>query len=491
MKRFSRRLGGVSMLVLAAGVCVPVIPAAPALARQMVFAGPGGGPMGRAQEPPVSSGELNRYADLLNLTDAQREAARSLLEGMQAEFQTAAEKMREEMQALRDEAQEDGDFTAFREKMPEIMSRMSDSRTRLEKGFFDDLKSTLTDDQTAKWPALERMRRRDQGLPRGRLAGESMDLARIVSDLKLPADAKQSVAPLLEQYESDLDRELIERNKASEKFPIFGPGGPAGAERRIRADDEEFRRTMQEIREASKRIRDVNQRYARQILGALPPEFASSFENRVKRESFPQVFKESYAQRALRAAGEFRDLTPEQKKTLADLAEQHEREAQAINARWSAAILESEANDTSAMLSLPGGAVIAMRDGEQAEGRKDPVAEQREARKKLDDRTVESLKSALNEDQKSRLPEKRKGRDGGDQMSDAGAEGGAVFVQAIATDDGHGRQTMVHAVSVDAGDHPPADGGASGDVVIVNTGGAAPSQAPPADGKPVEETKKP
>lgn len=490
MKRIINRLGVAAAfgLVLAAGLALTV---STATAQPMIISGgPGGGGFGRGAEPPVSTGELDRYGNLLGLTDEQREAAKSLLEAMQAEHQEMSAKNREEMQALRDEFQESQDPAIFRDKMPEIMGRMRAGREKLEKGFFDDMKTMLTDEQSAKWGSLERMRRRDQQLPRGRLAGEALDLVRVVDDLKLPKESEPSLKPLMEQYEADLDRALGERTKIQEeKMPsVFGAGGMMRLEQG--AQDGELQKVMAEMREASKKIRDVNQRYARQIAAALPTEAQPKFDKAVQKASFPSVYRETYAQKALRAASKYNDLTPEQKKAVDTLMEEYERESESINSKWASTIREMDEKGGGAEFMLPGmggAATFRMRTGEDDGGeQKDPQADHRAARKKLDDRMVDSLKSTLNDDQKSRLPEKRQRPDGG-ELSEGVVEGVGVFATVSTTtgpDGVHSQTTEVHAVT-DGSTIPPGEEGTE-DVIIVTT---APGGAPAEEKKPVEPPK--
>lgn len=456
----------IPLMCVVAGAAIGIWPGSEVRAQAMIMGGGPGGPGGRMMDPPVSSRELERYAKALGLDAEQHETAKTLLEAMQAEHATIAAKQRDEMAAIREEFEETRDPAIFRDKMPEIMRKSREVRGTMEKSFFDDLRAIINDQQAAAWPVMERMRRRDQGLPRGRMSGESIDLLRVVDDLKLAPEARAGLAGMLDQYEIDLDRALGERTKVTETMqPMFGASG-AGM-----GNEEEIRAKMAEIREASKQIRDVNARYARQLNSALPAEVLPAFEKAIQRESFPQVYRESYAKRAMQAAADFSDLTPDQRSSVRSLLDEYEREAAAINSKWAAAIRDTDEKG-GAMFAMPGGgAFVTMREGEG--GAEDPTEPHRAARRKLDERMEQSLKSALNDEQRSRLPERRRQREGDDMA--AGDDTIEMIAAEHRTVGPHGEQSItVQATHVGDGEGGAGGEGGNMEIVVVQPGGGEP-----------------
>src|SRR5262249_28104541 len=145
-----------------------------------------------------------------------------------------------------------------------IGTQMNDFRVvrqKMEDQFFSDFKAILTPEQTKQWPALERDRRRDKTMGRGLMSGERMDVIKLVEQSKFSDDVKAQLKPVLEQSSTDLDRDLVARNKVYEesmtKMTQMG-GNPAD-------NAGEYQKMLERGRDASVKVRDINRRYARQI----------------------------------------------------------------------------------------------------------------------------------------------------------------------------------------------------------------------------------
>lgn len=423
-------------LVLSLAALAVVVPAQ-AQEVQVIQGGPGGrfGPFGQNAEPPVDSHQLRRFADLLRLDADQREAAAALLEGMQTEWDAIARKTRDEVDAIREEFQGDRDPAVFAERMPEIMRRQREARARLEQSFMADFKALLTDAQQADWPLVERAHRRESTITQGRFSGESVDLVRLVESLNLPEPASAAVRPILSQYEADLDRALIERNDLVDRaMQRVAAAGPGAIERAMQ--DEEFKALREKARKARLNVRDINNRYARQIASTLPPDQAAKFDQEFIRRSFPQVFRDRFAADSLAAAAALSDLTPEQRKAIEAMREAYSLELDRANRAWIDAVRKFEETDEGYSAALAGGFNFRMRFGEGRDDDGDnPVARARRDRRELDRKTLENLRGVLNDDQRSRLPQRRERRRGGPAGAEAAAgPGDAVFVAAD-TDD--------------------------------------------------------
>src|SRR5262249_37756179 len=130
--------------------------------------------------------------------------------------QAAAKEMHDSMQSIRESAP-DGDFGAMQEKIGPLMRKSGERRAALEKTFLDDFKSLLTAEQSANWPRVERLPRREPWLRFGFVSGSSVDLTSLVDGLKLPDDARAKVRDTVEEYEQALDRVLVERENAAKE----------------------------------------------------------------------------------------------------------------------------------------------------------------------------------------------------------------------------------------------------------------------------------
>lgn len=370
--------------------------------RGGMFGGMFGGGQMQVFEPSVSSRDLDSFAKLFGLDATQKEAVSTLFDGYQQQFLAAAKKAREEIEALRDEARESGDRSLFQE-IGEKSTAFQKSRQDMETSFLNDFKVVLSDDQATKWPKFERTRRRDTTIGRGLMSGERVNLFAIVDDLKLDAAQRATVDPLLEQYEVDLDRELIERNKMYEEMQ--------GKMRELFTNPEGADEIIKKGRDISVKVRDVNRRYARQLETQLPEDKKSAFDTAFRRESFPQVYRESYYNRVVDAAGNLEGLEESQKSTLASIRDSYYRDLQTVQRDMEKAQEEQEMNFS--MSAMMGG---RRGGGNEGGGRRGMFGESeamttlREKRRELERGTEEKIKAMLNAQQLEKLP--TRGEDG-------------------------------------------------------------------------------
>jgi len=435
----ARRAGfGAASLVLAFVVVHPAL-VTPAGAQQVEvgsFAGPADGPFGSM----ISSKSVARYGQLLGLTEDQEAAVKELHSGYTAEFRDTSVKMREAMSAMQEKARGDGGFHVFPEDMPKLMAEFGAKRQQLEEGFLGDIKFLLGPEQQDRWPAIERLRRRETALRRGVVSGEGVDLIGVVEALKLGAPVMETLAPTLGQYELDLDRVLQDRIKVEREMR----GGVPGT---VMFIPETMQERMKALREAGAQIRDVNERYARLIASLLPEQDRPAFADKVERLSFPQVYRTSYTARQVSAASKFHDLLPEQKRSIDQIRSSYEREAVELNRRWARAVRKAEESGSGGGVFMhagpDGGDVVTVsRFG----GESDDVREARQARQELDGRVAERLAALLNEDQKGRLPKEQDSRR---QISRLHGADGDMAVEFVVIEDEEG------AADEEEGDGPP------------------------------------
>lgn len=430
--------------------------------------GPGGGPGG--QEPPVNSKQISRYADLLGMDADQKEAATALLEGMQSEWDAGARKFRDEMASIREEFQDSKDPSIWAERMPQIMRKQRESRETMEKSFMSDFKSLLSEEQQGRWGMVERTYRRDSTIPRGRLSGEAVDLVKLAEELPLSASTMSAVKATLDQYEADIDRALVERNEIVEQAQSRVGDGPAAIERAMQ--DEEFLKMREKAREARVKVRDTNQRYARQLVAALTGDEAAKFNEEFTRRSFPDVFRSSLTGDSLAAAANFEDLTPEQKQQISDMRDAYARDLERANKALMEATEKFESTSEGYASALGGGMRIRMFGDGQEQEKANPVDEAREAKREIEKKALENLKGLLNDGQRERLPKRRErggpramAIPGGGRVIEGGAgeqvmgdEGGVVHVmrQVEIGPDGKPKEaTAVFVQKLEPGEEPP------------------------------------
>jgi hypothetical protein len=374
------------------------------------FGGMGG--FGRDMtEPAFTSRQLTKYGEMLNLTADQKAAIDTLFEGYSEETRAAAEKMRTKMDDVRSEFRDTQDPSVFT-KMQDSMKTFRDARKKMDDGFTNDVKALLTPKQLEVWPTVEQTQRRETGLRRGFISGERVDLVSLVDDLKPSADVKASLKPILDQYAADLDRELVSRNAFQEKnMDKIGELMRSG-------DTDAAQKLIQEGREQSVKVRDVNRSFAKQIAAALPDDQRAQFNDAFKKASFPDVYRPTQATTALKAAAAFADLTPDQKDSIARLTDTHDHSLATVNEKLATAQEDSEMKFNIADMRN------RFQRGGQGGNQDDPQANLRRDKRDLDRTTMDSLKKILTDDQIAKLPKPDQGNGrGGNGGGGQGANG--------------------------------------------------------------------
>ncbi|MFZ2874099.1 MAG: hypothetical protein WAZ94_06415 [Phycisphaerales bacterium] len=395
-----------------ASMVLAVIAGAPeAASAQQTMSVRATSPMGGRGGGQVTKRSMERYADLLGLDQTQRETAMAIHEGYSATCEQARKSQRDAMDELRRSAEDTGDHGVFMEKMPAIQKKSRETTRAAEKSLFSDLKSLLTSEQEAGWTRVERMRRRETGL-RGGLSGESLDIADVVHTMKLPAEPAQLVAPMVEDYELAMDSHLRAKEAAQSEAPAFEPGKPM--------DVEVMQKQMESSRQMGAKIVQLNATTAEKIKAALPEDLQQTFADEVRRRSFPSVYRESRVAKDLDAALAMSDLDESQRERLKEIKAAYSRELGPVNNRWADAIRESEQSGQEGGMALGGGGFISMRMGEEPEG----LREARKARREMDEKARERLKSVLKPEQQEKLSKAAPGGDG--EMGDG--EPRTVFV---------------------------------------------------------------
>jgi len=406
------------MLALAIGCVALLMTVAPASAQMFT-----GGPSG----PPISSKEFDRFVGVLRLDESQAEIAQSLFESMLSEYEDIRRDLQKHSDMLREEFEETRDPAIYEDMIP-VQERARKKTKELEARFMEDLRLVITDDQAENWDRLERMRRRDKTLsnPMG-VSGAGVDLIQIVDDMDLAESSMHEMSPVLERYELDLDRALVDRSRLNEeqekKFRESHQPGEGGT---MAFDIEEFQASAAAMREIELKLREVNQRFAAQLGGMMDETTRGEFDRMVREASFPKVYRRSYTGRAFDRAMGFDDLTDDQRSQIEAFRDQYDRELASVNDRWAAAEAEAEEDGSSQQMLLGGGnMVIQVGDGSQNEA----VKEARLARKALDDKYYDRVKQLMTPDQADRLPRKRRGPGGNGFFAPDDLDGDfAVFV---------------------------------------------------------------
>lgn len=385
-----RARGGVSgrvgrwVLALVASLVVAVAPA------KAQF---GMGMSGEAMDVSVSRRALDAMGKILGLDKDQKEAALALFEGYKNDYKAAQDKMQAGMKAIQEKVADTQDFTLFQKEMPKLGREFGEKSRALEKSFMSDVKASLNDAQLAKWTKVEQYRRREQFMRIGAVSGAAVDLIRVSDRAKAAPKDHTEFDALLERYESEMDKHLIEMErvqKESEEKMMSGEGGMFDMGR------------IQEIFKSwyavGKDMRETNKEYTRKLGLLMDDPARERFEQEVNQRAFPRVYKQAHVLKMMEAAEKLPDLDKAKKEEIQGMRAAYVRDVASANEKWSKAIEERDDK---------GGGTFAVMMASMQGGNQDlnkDVNSARQVRKELDSKAKDKLEAMLTEDQKAKLP---------------------------------------------------------------------------------------
>ncbi|MFK7959089.1 MAG: hypothetical protein AB8G96_01065 [Phycisphaerales bacterium] len=207
------------LVVVLALVVAALIPAPMAMAQL-------GGP---AAPGPISSRELNGYAEMLGLTPQQRAALDPLHDAYKRQYDTFRRTDVVEFEALERETNLNGGLDVSREEVATLFDasdRLLRQVARFDQQFFDQAQSVLTPAQAARLPRVRLARERtrlDTGNPFGGMPGmQIVDLAvvsgRTIRNLT-PAEQAE-LDGIMIPYEQRLTRHRSKTRKATQTMML-------------------------------------------------------------------------------------------------------------------------------------------------------------------------------------------------------------------------------------------------------------------------------
>lgn len=355
-----------------------------------------GGEMGDLLKPATNSRLLRQYSEMLGLSPDQKRAADELLLAYQTEFRDSVHRLEEIGQSIQEEIQDTGDWELYQTVLPGLMVKFVKKAETLNSTFMNDLKTLLDNSQLERFPAVERVHRRESSIKAGLEGMQRVDLADLVKGLRLEGGAASGADAVLEQYAMEMDREIVAHDKMLRSF-LDKMSQMIEDGKQPEEDPEFYQKWMKDMAESGQKMEAVNTRFASQVRAALPEAAQPAFDTQIKLAKYPAIYKKSYAERTFEAAAKLSDLDAGQKEALGTLRDTYRRESAAANDKWAAVLddLKSKQGDG----GMFGGGMWMIR---QDEG----YTQARDVRKAVDDKSVESLMALLTEAQRAKLPKK-------------------------------------------------------------------------------------
>ena len=249
--------------------------------------------------PPPSKPATSRCTPRHSDPD-QFDLANELYANYAAELRNMATRMMEKRADMQAASQASQDWQNVQEAFSKASLEQDEHERELTSQLFADLRLIITPEQETAWADIERTRRRRETLARFSIyPRERIDLIAVVQGLDMPESFRASLADALHTYEQELDIALTARNtkgaaaarqakevadlqmKAWTPARDQDPQAVMDAQERVQQMSQELIPVALDLRDASARVRDVNDRHIRELANRFPQKIRDTFEAQV------------------------------------------------------------------------------------------------------------------------------------------------------------------------------------------------------------------
>ncbi|GIW74384.1 MAG: hypothetical protein KatS3mg103_0906 [Phycisphaerales bacterium] len=169
-------------------------------------------------------------------------------------------------------------------------------------------------EQEAAFERVRRMHRREQMKMFGQMgsAGGAVDLFDVARNAGVLENDR--VEAMLRSYEAEIDPIY---KRTIEKMWAFGRQQLEQMQIGFEWNEETIQKmqeSMAEFQDMAKQAREINLRYARQVMQLLPEAEQASWDRKVKERIWPTVYRPSKAERQIEAAMKLEDLSAQQRR---------------------------------------------------------------------------------------------------------------------------------------------------------------------------------
>lgn len=356
-------------------------------------------------KPSITARELGMIARVLQLTPAEQESLDALRDGYEAALRVRREYISEAIGERVELAQATGDLSVAQVETDES-KKYEEEAGKLHKAFLEDLKSLLTREQADRWPLVERELRRFRSIGKGRLAGESVDLVRVVDDGFSEAWANKAAAEVLLAYAVAIDGALLRRDAAC------SPEKQTEFSKLVGENRDAALRLWEEAQAARIELRDLNLRFAARLAATLPEETGERLNRRVFELSYPSLVKPSRSETTIRGAAGLETLDARQRTAITEVVNLYEKRRWGILLEMADVYREKQLQQRPPSLdptrsvgkvaTTADGEVISFYDTESLKPKPDdPLVKLREKKLELDREFRRRVFAELTEEQRS------------------------------------------------------------------------------------------
>ena len=296
---------------------------------------------------PMTTTELNGYAERLGLSSGQGAAMEEIHDGYKRAYRELREgeikRFMEEMQGMSGGMPHRKQFESFLNNL----TRLNKKIFGLDRGLFDEMIPLLDETQMAMLPRVRQARQRHCYGKSPMLmmsGGVPLDLTELWLGLEMSTEERAATDPLMSQYEATLTKKMgaIYRAMPDSFQDMFDAMEDLDIDEEKMEDPEQAaemvaqmmeiqREIMQKSTELSQEIRDLNRRTVRGVRGMLEGDTGRAFYLRYLGKAYPETRGLTRARGGMkRAARRIHSITEAQRTAIDGLVDRHREEVDTI-----------------------------------------------------------------------------------------------------------------------------------------------------------------
>ena len=298
---------------------------------------------------PITTHELKGYADRLRLSDSQRQAAQMIHDQYKQEFRSLREgEIAEFLKEMR--SMQGGMVMPKRQVIETFLKKLDHLNNKiaaLDNRMFDQMQSTLTEDQMAMMPRVRMARQRTRYTSNQMMwmtGNRAVDLSEVLQDIEVTPERLQTIDPMMGQYEGKLTSSLDKLNEASttmmlrmfdaleqQGFTEQSMSDPETAQKLGEVMQQIWRDITMEGLELTAKIAELNHRTYKSLAPLLDAETARTLRDRYYTQAYPEAgFTFGGESPFFKAALKLEQLTAEQRDLIVAARDEAQRKIDRI-----------------------------------------------------------------------------------------------------------------------------------------------------------------
>lgn len=273
-----------------------------------------------SETPPFTRADIRIMDSILGLTPAQRELTDALHSEFFERYRGEATAVRLEVEALVEEAA----ITQKQEPLHEGTNKVTLWNKRVEEmraQFVDDLRLLMDQNQILLWHKVERELRRKDQIGDGRIAGESIDLIRLVDAHIEGWSENPELVAELDRYAERIDRAMVARKQFIESDETDGFYAMQSE------DPDRALALLKESLDLRKRVLELNTQTLDRLRAHIPSETHTDLAGAFYEQSIERAIPASPLAQRIEAARSLPTLASDQRARVAEALDRYDATA--------------------------------------------------------------------------------------------------------------------------------------------------------------------